>query len=61
MLRQFEEFLRQYKLRYMAQFPDPPKVSLEMCLERWKIANTDKKIAWTHMINYEQTSEQKTR
>ena len=28
-----------FALRYNAQFPDPPKVSLDSALERWKIVN----------------------
>ena len=39
-LKAFEEFIKIFQLRYNAQYPDPPKVSLEAAIERWKIANT---------------------
>ena len=39
-LKAFTEFTKTFQLRYAAQFPDPPKVSLDSALQRWKIANT---------------------
>ena len=39
-LKVFEEFVKKLSLRYEAQFPDPPKVSLEAAIQRWKITNT---------------------
>ena len=39
-LKQFREFCRLFKLRYEAQFPDPPKMSMEAAVERWRVANT---------------------
>ena len=39
-LKSFEEFISVFSLRYEAQYPDPPKVSLESAIQRWKIANT---------------------
>ena len=33
-------FVQIFERRYKAQFPDPPKVSLDAALERWKIVNT---------------------
>ena len=39
-LKSFKEFTQTFQLRYAAQFPDPPKVSLDAALHRWKIANT---------------------
>lgn len=38
-LKAFEEFIKKFSLRYDAQFPDPPKVSLEAAIQRWKITN----------------------
>ena len=38
-LKAFTEFIQTFQLRYAAQFPDPPKVSLDAALQRWKIAN----------------------
>ncbi|CAB4021524.1 Hypothetical predicted protein, partial [Paramuricea clavata] len=32
-----------FELRYDAQYPDPPKTSLDAAIERWKLANDDKK------------------
>ena len=39
-LKAFTEFSETFKLRYEAQFPDPPKVSLDSALQRWKLTNT---------------------
>jgi len=36
----FTDFTESFALRYDAQFPDPPTVSFEAALKRWKIANT---------------------
>ena len=39
-LKAFEEFIKVFSLRYEAQYPDPPKVSLESAIQRWKVVNT---------------------
>ena len=39
-LKAFTEFIQTFQLRYTAQFPDPPKTSLDTALHRWKILNT---------------------
>lgn len=39
-LKAFEDFIKIFHLRYEAQYPDPPKVSLEAALQRWKVAQT---------------------
>lgn len=39
----FNEFTQCFELRYDAQYPDPPKVSLDAAIERWKLANDDAK------------------
>ena len=39
-LKAFEEFIKVFVLRYNAQYPDPPKVSIEAAINRWKITNT---------------------
>ena len=44
-LKQFDEFVNRFELRYAAQYPDPPKVSIDSAMERWKIVNVDKKIS----------------
>ena len=44
-LKAFNEFVQTFQLRYAAQFPDPPKVSLDAAINRWKIANTTELIA----------------
>ena len=36
-LKAFTEYAQIFKLRYVAQFPDPPKVSLDAALARWKV------------------------
>ena len=38
-LKAFEEFVDTFELRYEAQFPDPPKVSIDTAIQRWKYAN----------------------
>ena len=43
-LKQFDEFINRFELRYAAQYPDPPKVSIDSAMERWKIVNVDMKI-----------------
>ena len=40
MLKAFNEFIQVFELRYNAQYPDPPKVSLDAAIERWKFTNT---------------------
>jgi len=42
-LKAFAEFVEDFVLRYDANFPDPPKVSLDSAVQRWKMANADKK------------------
>ena len=39
-LKSFTEFTKTFNLRYAAQFPDPPKVSLDSAFQQWKIMNT---------------------
>ena len=39
-LKAFEEFTQLFELRYDAQFPDPPKFSMDAAIDRWKVANT---------------------
>ena len=36
-LKAFQEFIQQFELHYDAMYPDPPKVSLEAAIARWKI------------------------
>ena len=43
-LKQFDRFTNRFELRYAAQYPDPPKVSIDSAIERWKIINPDKAI-----------------
>ena len=43
-LKAFEDFIRVFQLRYEAQYPDPPKVSLEAALQRWTVANATDKV-----------------
>ena len=42
-LKAFNEFVQDFELRYDAKFPDPPKVSLESAIERWKFIHEDQK------------------
>ena len=41
-LKAFTEFTLDYELRYAAMYPDPPKVSLDSALQRWKLGNGNK-------------------
>lgn len=36
-LKSFEEFCQVFELRYEAQYPDPPKVSMDAAIRRWKV------------------------
>ena len=38
-LKSFVEFVKVFGLRYDASHPDPPKVSLDAALSRWKLSN----------------------
>ena len=38
-LKAFDNFAQMFELRYDAQFPDPPKVSLDGAIQRWKVEN----------------------
>ena len=42
-LKAFNEFVIGFELRYDANYPDPPKVSLEAAINRWKVSNEDTK------------------
>ena len=44
-LKAFNEFIIDFELRYAANYPDPPKVSLEAALSRWKVENEDTKVS----------------
>lgn len=39
-LKAFQEFIKRFQLWCDAFYPDPPKVSLEGVIERWKISQT---------------------
>ena len=41
-LKSFMEFTQDYELRYAAMYPDPPKVSLDSALQRWKLGNNNR-------------------
>ena len=42
-LRAFDKFIQCFELRYDAQYPDPPKISLDSAIERWKLEHDDTK------------------
>ena len=54
-LKKFDDFCLTFQLRYAAQYPDPPKTSIDMAIERWKIENADKKL---DMQTYDQMREE---
>ena len=37
-LKAFIEFTEIFQLRYNAKYPDPPKVSMDAAIERWKVS-----------------------
>jgi len=43
-LKAFTEFTQLFELRYNAKFPDPPTVSFEAALKRWRIANATNEV-----------------
>ena len=44
-LKQFNAFKTRFELRYNAEYPDPPKASLENAITRWKLEQTDTQIS----------------
>ena len=40
-LKAFDEFTQDYVLWYAASYPDPPKVSMDAAIQRWKLENGD--------------------
>ena len=38
-LKSFVEFVQDYELRYSATYPDPPRVSLDSAIQRWKFGH----------------------
>ena len=44
-LKSFVEFVQDFELRYSATYPDPPKVSLDLAINRWKLANGNKDLS----------------
>ena len=38
-LKAFNEYAQLFELRYAATYPDPPKVSMDSAIQRWKIQN----------------------
>lgn len=39
-LKALDDFKTSFEFRYDAEFPDPPRVSMDAAIERWKVANT---------------------
>ena len=40
-LKKFKLFIQAFELRYEAVHPDPPKVSMDVSIERWKLEHED--------------------
>ena len=62
-LKVFNEFCDAFVLRYNALYPDPPKVSIDVAFERWKIGNTTdppRNRLWRNMMKYETHGDLKT-
>ena len=45
MLKAFKEFCQTFELLYDAQYPDPPKVSIDSAIQRWKVKNTTEDVS----------------
>ena len=43
-LKAFNEFVESFELRYDALYPEPPKISLDAAIERWKLTQGDEKV-----------------
>ena len=58
-LKAFNDYPELFELRYNAQFPDPPKVSLDSVLERWKIVNATERNSnpRTALVQYDKIKE----
>ena len=46
-LKAFNDFVESFELRYDALYPEPPKISLETAIERWKLCQGDEKVKLT--------------
>ena len=59
-LKAFEDFKNAFEYRYAAQFPDPPRVSMDAAIERWKVANstTDAPNPKPTLVQYDQIRDQ---
>ena len=44
-LKKFVDFCDSFVLRYNAMYPDPPKVSMDAAVARWKVENTTADVA----------------
>ena len=42
-LKAFNKFIKSFELQYDALYPEPPKISLETAIERWKLSQEDEK------------------
>ena len=40
-LKAFNEFVIDFELRYAANYPDPPKVSIDAAVSRWKVGHEE--------------------
>ena len=40
-LKAFDEFVKDYVRWYDANYPDPPKVSMDSAIQRWKLENAN--------------------
>ena len=54
-MKTFNEFIEQYKFRYEAQYPEPPKHTIEACITKWTVT-TKKEPTYTDMEFIKNTS-----
>ena len=53
-LKTFDEFVQDYELRYAASYPDPPKVSMDAAIQRWKLQHANHENANPSMAQFDE-------
>ena len=56
-LKAFNNFIQTFELRYEAAYPDPPKMSMEAALERWKLTQANPAEARPSLEQYDEIKE----
>ena len=56
-LKAFNEFIQTFQLRYDATYPDPPKVSIDVAMERWLLSQERENVKPT-LAQYDEIREE---